>query len=229
MKKIFLLFVILLLGGCYDYTEIDDIAIVTGIILDYKNNQYEMISETLENEKESKKIVYKTACDSIDLCILKITDESNKEVFISHLKVLILTDRTVDKDISFYDYFIRNSKSKMNFYIYHINDQYIDKIFDILEDNTSTSLFLKDMTDFNTKNYSSSIKFLLFASSRIESSDAYSRLFSIKLFCSSVRKSLNASSTSTSTSKTLSFFLKAFHNSTLFLLFCQLCLVKTEL
>ncbi len=156
MKKIIIVVVsILLLSGCYDYSEIDDISIITGILLDYHNNQYEMISEVLENEKESKINIYKTSCKSINLCLLKISEESNKELFISHLKALILTDRTINKDTSFYDYFLRNSKSKMNFYVYYIEDQYIDKLFN---NNKNTSLFLKDIIDYNTRNYSSLIK-----------------------------------------------------------------------
>jgi len=157
MKKIILLISILLLGGCYDYTEIDDISIITGIILDYNNNEYELTTEVFENEKESKVKIYKTTCKSIDLCILEISKESNKELFISHLKTLILTDRTINKDIKFYDYFLRNSKSKMNFYVYYVSDEYKDKIFN---DSDNSSLYLKDMTDFNIKDYSTSIKLL---------------------------------------------------------------------
>ena len=156
MKKILLLIsIIFLLAGCYDYTEIDDTSIITGIILDYIDNNYELITEVFENEKESKVKIFKTTCKSIDLCLQNISKESNKELFISHLKVLILTDRTIKKDIKFYDFFLRNSKSKMNFYVYYVSDQYKDKIFN---DKENSSLYLKDMTDFNIKNSSTSIK-----------------------------------------------------------------------
>ncbi len=159
MKKLILLIpILLMLSGCYDYVEIDDISIITGIILDYKDNKYELTSEVLENEKESKVTIYKTSCYDIDSCLLQISKESNKDLFISHLKALILTDRTVNKNINFYDYFIRSSKSKMNYYVYYVSDEYKDKIFNTLEENENTSLFLKDMTEFNVKYYSSSIK-----------------------------------------------------------------------
>lgn len=157
MKKILILLsIIFLLSGCYDYTEIDDISIVSGIILDYMDNKYELTIELLNNEKESKTVVYKTSCKEIETCILEISNESNKEIFISHQKALILTDRTVNKDVDFYDYFLRNSKSKMNYYVYYISDEYKDLLFKDNKDNVS--FYLKDIIDYNTKDYSSLIK-----------------------------------------------------------------------
>ena len=43
MKKLVILLMLLSLTGCYDYIEIDDLVILTGIILDYKDNNIEMI------------------------------------------------------------------------------------------------------------------------------------------------------------------------------------------
>ena len=54
MKKIILLLIILLTcTSCKDYVEINDFAIISGIILDY-TNEYEMISELIINEEETK-------------------------------------------------------------------------------------------------------------------------------------------------------------------------------
>ena len=40
MKKIIvLLIVILVISGCYDYKEIDDIGLISGILIDYKDNK----------------------------------------------------------------------------------------------------------------------------------------------------------------------------------------------
>lgn len=156
MKKLLLLIpIIFLLTGCLDYTEIDDLIIITGILLDYKDNKYEIISETLDNEKETKIKIYKTTCYDIDTCLLQISKQSNKDIFLSHLKSLILTDRTINKNIDFYDYFLRNSKSKMNFYTYYVQDEYKDNIFN--ENNkTPSSLYLKELSEFNNNIYSSS-------------------------------------------------------------------------
>ena len=150
MKKIILLIAIFLLGGCYDYAEIDDLGIIVGLIIDYKDNKYEITSQILEQKNETKIKLYKTTCNQIDECLSDISKQSSKEIFISHLKILLLTENTIKKDINYYDYFLRNPKSKMNFYIYYIDDT------NILANNNSINI--KDITDFNNKVSSSSYK-----------------------------------------------------------------------
>ena len=108
---------ILSLSGCKDYIEINDLAILTGIVIDYKDDMYEVTAQLIVNDKDSKIEVFKTSSSSINEAIAELSKLSNKEVFISHLKVLIVTDRIIKKDIDFKDYFLRSSKSKMNFYI----------------------------------------------------------------------------------------------------------------
>src|SRR5574344_604636 len=129
MKKIIIpLILILSLSGCKDYIEINDLAILTGIVIDYKDNMYEVTAQLIVNDKDSKIEVFKTSSSSINEAIAELSKLSNKEVFISHLKVLIVTDRIIKKDIDFKDYFLRSSKSKMNFYIYVIDNDISDKV-----------------------------------------------------------------------------------------------------
>ena len=109
---------IFLLSGCADYVEINDLAIISGIAIDYENDLYKLTAQLIENDKESKVIVLTTASSSIDEAMSEISKLSNKELFISHLKVLILSDRLIKENKDFYDYFLRSSKSKMNFYTY---------------------------------------------------------------------------------------------------------------
>lgn len=151
MKKIIIILLCLLLYGCYDYTEINDLVIITGMIIDYKDNQYSITTQLIENEKDTKIKVYNTKGNSIDECISEISKLSNKDIFISHLKILILTESTINSDVNYYDYFLRNSKSKMNFYVYFIEDKYKDEILDIY-----SSLYIKDLMDFNKNVFSSS-------------------------------------------------------------------------
>ena len=49
MKKIFLmLFIPLLLSGCYDYNQLNDLAIISGIAIDYDKEEFKV---TFENRK----------------------------------------------------------------------------------------------------------------------------------------------------------------------------------
>ena len=54
MKKIIIILICLLLYGCYDYTEINDLVIITGIILDYQNDKYILTSQVIENENKTQ-------------------------------------------------------------------------------------------------------------------------------------------------------------------------------
>lgn len=91
MKKIIIMLIsIFLLSGCADYVEINDLAIISGIAIDYENDLYKLTAQLIENDKESKVVVLTTASSSIDEAMSEISKLSNKELFISHLKVLIL-------------------------------------------------------------------------------------------------------------------------------------------
>ena len=156
MKKIILLLIILLTcTSCKDYVEINDFAIISGIIIDYKDNKFEMISELLINEENTKVKTFQTSGKSIDECLSEISKQSNKDIFISHLKTLILTENIIKNDIDIYDYFLRSSKSKMNFDIYLIDEKNKTEIFNIYE-NEPTSQYIKKIMTYNNKIYSSS-------------------------------------------------------------------------
>ena len=155
MKKTIIIFLILfLLSGCYDYTEIEDTLIITGIIIDYNEDKYDLIIETINNNEKTEIKTYELKCQSIDECIYKLSNVSNKEIFISHLKTLILTKRTINNDLNYIDYFLRNTKSKMNFYVFYVDDKYKDKLFNLNKENSST--FLNELIEFNNKVFSSS-------------------------------------------------------------------------
>ena len=153
MKKIILILLLLTLTGCKDYTEINDLAIVSGIIIDYVDNKYEITSELIINDKESELQILTTKSTSIDEAIKEMSKLTNKKVFIPHLKVLIITDNILKSNIDYYDYFLRNSKSSMNFFVYYINSNIKDKIFRI---NDKTALHIEKMLEFNKQIFSSS-------------------------------------------------------------------------
>lgn len=155
MKKIILLFMLLLLTGCKDYTEINDLGIISGMIIDYKDNKYEITTEIITNDKESELQILSTTSTSIDEAIKELSKLTNKKVFIPHLKVLIITDNILKEDIDYYDYFLRNSKSSMNFYVYYIDSKIKDKIFKINDESDKNSLHIEKMLEFNKQIFSS--------------------------------------------------------------------------
>ena len=156
MKKILILIIMLMsLSACNDYIEINDLAILSGIIIDYKDDMYEITAQLIINDKESNIEVFTTKSSGINEAIAELSKLSNKEVFISHLKVLILTDNVIKNNINFKDYFLRSPKSKMNFYVYLIHEDIKDKVLSIYKENSS-SIYLEKMMKFNQNVFSSS-------------------------------------------------------------------------
>lgn len=126
MKKILILILIIIItGGCYDYKELNNLAIISGISIDYENNQYEVCFEILndagikENNVENEKTFYvdgngKTIADAFESANLKL----HKVPFFSHIKVMILSKSILNnhsKDII--DYILRNSYTTNMFYV----------------------------------------------------------------------------------------------------------------
>jgi len=82
MKKLLLIICILFLTGCTDYVEINDLAIITGIIIDYKDDKYNLITELIMNEEENDVKVYETEAVTIETALAKISKMTNKELLV---------------------------------------------------------------------------------------------------------------------------------------------------
>lgn len=126
MKKIIILIGLLfLLSGCYDYKEINDLAVVSaiGIDYDYDNNIYLVTLEVLNDKQEKdsasitsyiKKGNGKTLTDAIENASDKITKGTN----FSHVKLMILSKNLLDSNFqNIIDLFLRNTYFRENFYV----------------------------------------------------------------------------------------------------------------
>lgn len=119
MKKLlFILLIPLFLGGCYDYQELNDLAIISGIAIDYEDD-YEVTFEVLESQKESNekasyvKATGKTISDAFAKASLKI----HKEVYFAHVKVILFSEEIAKnymQDVT--DYILREPNIRNIFY-----------------------------------------------------------------------------------------------------------------
>lgn len=157
MKRILLIICLLMCSGCSDYVEINDLVIVPGIIIDYVDDNFEVTSEIILNDTESTVKVITTKCPTIDSCLADISKMSNKSILMSHLKVLILTNNIISNNIDFYDYFLRDSKSKMNFKVYIIDSKIKDELFKVKTNKEGVSLHIEEISKYNKEILSSSI------------------------------------------------------------------------
>ena len=123
MKKIFLIMVIFLLSGCYNYKELNKIGIVSSISIDKKDNMYKVGAQVLnvknkEDTSSSKVIVYQEKGKTIEEALRKMTTKSNKKLYGGHLgKLVISEDVAKESIINIVDLFQRLPEIKDEFTI----------------------------------------------------------------------------------------------------------------
>lgn len=107
MKK--LLILLLLFTGC-NYKELNNVAIVTGIYIDY-NKQYEldiMVSK-------DKNTIYHTSGKTIDEALSNLTIP--KQLYFGHLDILIINKNACKKIKSITNYYNNNKEVSKRFYL----------------------------------------------------------------------------------------------------------------
>ena len=123
MKKILIFIVCLILCGCYNYNELEDLDIVSSIVVDYQNEEYFIKLEVVDEDKTK---VYDGHGKSLSEAFESITLVSPNEIFLSHLNTVMFT-KDVDL-LKLTNYFLREPKVNTTFYfiLTEISDVYSD-------------------------------------------------------------------------------------------------------
>lgn len=138
MKKYMLiLFIILLTSGCWNYQELNEFAIVTGMAIDFQDNQYKLsflIANGNKNESEQTKTSILTGTGiTIYDAFKDISLISPKELYISHLSVIIVSEDVAKNGIAnLIDYLMRDPQSHQNFYMVIAKDSTAQDVLSIL-------------------------------------------------------------------------------------------------
>lgn len=123
MKKIILIVILLLTSACYDYKEINDMAIISAIGVDKEDDEYIITFELLNDqvEKDSANITSytkegrgKTLTEAVE----NASDKLSKSPNYSHVKLMILSNSIVEDGLeNIVDYFLRSTYYRENFYV----------------------------------------------------------------------------------------------------------------
>ena len=127
IKILIVIPLLLLLTGCYNYKDLNNLAIVSGISIVYNNNKFEVSVEIVNpslNDNNSRFVIYKSSDSSIQEAIRKISYECPKQLYLSHMNVLIIGE-DVSKDYlsDILDFFARNTEIRSDFYVLIGNDK----------------------------------------------------------------------------------------------------------
>lgn len=123
MKKIIIVTsILLILTGCYDRTELNDLAIVSGIDISKNKNNYNItmqIINTSKNNKENQNYkIYEGTGKSINDAINNIINKAPKKLYESQIQILILDENTAKENLKeVLDYFIRNNETRDEFFV----------------------------------------------------------------------------------------------------------------
>lgn len=124
IKTITLLLLIIITTSCFDYIEVNELAIVEGISIDYIDNNYDLIIETVDlNDEKENSYLLKSNSSSIDEAFNNIEKQSSKKLSMSHLETLIISKNILFNHIDdLADYFINNKNITTNFYLVYSDD-----------------------------------------------------------------------------------------------------------
>ncbi|MDD6879562.1 MAG: hypothetical protein PUD59_04990 [bacterium] len=134
MKKISILLIVILVitTGCLNYTELNDIGIIDTVGITKNNDNFliniNMLTPTTANLEENK--TYKVEAKTINEAFDKLYLLTYKDINLSHLELLVLSNKLDKKD---YDkinkFFLNRNDSRNTFNVVILNNYNEDSIF----------------------------------------------------------------------------------------------------
>ncbi|MDN4080651.1 Ger(x)C family spore germination protein [Paenibacillus polymyxa] len=117
----------LLLGGCWDRKELNELGIAIGIGIDMEGDQYQVTAQVVIPSAVASKsspssgspvVTYQATAPTIQEAIQKMTDTSPRSIYLSHIRMLILGEEYARKGISdAIEALMREPFTRSDFYI----------------------------------------------------------------------------------------------------------------
>ena len=116
MKRILIVLVsFLLLTGCNNYNDINNLAIINEIAIKY-DKEYEIYIKVLANNQNNENKIYKEKGLSIEDCFNNLNNKLTKKLYLTHLDLLILDNNLTKKEYKeVINYFLNEETSRNNF------------------------------------------------------------------------------------------------------------------
>ncbi|MBQ4322903.1 MAG: Ger(x)C family spore germination protein [Clostridia bacterium] len=114
---------VLSLGGCYDYHEINNTAMVAGIGIDHgKEFHYKVSVEVIrlsggESSKPTAKVISEEG-DNVEDCLKRLVNVATKELQFSHCKLILFSDSVTEEGLSdLVDAFMRDPQYRSDLFL----------------------------------------------------------------------------------------------------------------
>lgn len=167
MKKIKILIVVLFLlvvTGCYNYRELNELSIVSAIGIDKdKNDNIKVTIQVINSKKESSDssqsntnatfITYESSAKTIQEALRKVVLSSPKRFFATQMQILVISEKCAKDDITKYiDFFTRDPEIQMKFLTLIAKDTTANKILTTLTPlETINSTNIRESLKTNTR------------------------------------------------------------------------------
>ena len=122
MKRIkFLIFLLPLLSGCYNYRELNELGITTAVSIDYKDNNFYVIAEVINPIKQqdasssnnSPFVNYNSSSSSLQDAFRKVVLESPRQLYAAQLEIIVLSEEVVNNHLEeVLEYFARDPEAR---------------------------------------------------------------------------------------------------------------------
>ena len=156
-KKIFLLFLILLLTGCYDQKELNTITIMTATEINKIDDEFVVNAQVVNPQSSDKTvnvqapfIIYEGKGKTIHEAYRQIKLQSSRYLYPNHMEILIINEKLAKEDIKqIIDLFLRIPDVRTEFYVLVGKNDNILNITTPIDDVSATSIL--DTMETNNK------------------------------------------------------------------------------
>jgi spore germination protein KC len=132
----------LLLSGCYNRRELNELAIAVGMAIDYKDGKYRVSVQVIDpNSASSRKaasgstpvIIYNSKADSIFEAVRKLTTISPRKIYFSHVRIIVIGEKLARKGIGeSLELITRDPEFRSDFHIVISKDIEAKKVLSVL-------------------------------------------------------------------------------------------------
>ncbi len=141
---IFPFFLIILFTGCYNYRELNQIALTSAIGIDQtEEGDYLVTVQVLNTQKQgsdtnfsgnqSKFILYQQKGPTLQHALRTIIFESPRRLYVNHLNLLIISEKVAKESIEdILDFFARNTEFRKDFLVVLSREEDPDEVMQIL-------------------------------------------------------------------------------------------------
>jgi len=120
MKKLILVFLVLLLTGCYDYKELEKLELVSTGFVDYKNDKFHVVIEVLDTNQNTGKASYFLEGEGtyFSEAVNDIFKESTYTPYYDHMNAIVISESVAKEKLKeMYDNLARDPGLRKDFYL----------------------------------------------------------------------------------------------------------------